>query len=229
MSTRVRKGMRRMVSIQPVIFSAMVALLSMAFSKPAAAQCSTPGHPACPGTLLTTYYQTAGSAADNMIELINPTGSANFNLIGVEEHDICAMIYVFDANENLGECCGCLISSQGLLTLSVEKSLTANWGLSGGAPSSGAIEVVSANPGGNGDCNAGAGFTTTRELNGDILRYEIVAPNQLNGITAAGGSEVQLQDAGDLPSALQTSLIARCAALPKNAACGCIMPILQGG
>ena len=160
-----RKKIRRSgwrLPIKLAALSAMVALLSTAFPNRAAAQCSIgattssgatfstcPGCTGngCPGTLLTTYYQTTGSNGDNIINLVNPTGPTSDLLVGLSEYDACAMIYVFDTNENLGECCGCPITAQGLLSLSVEKNLTANWGLSEGAQSSGTIEVVSASEG----------------------------------------------------------------------------------
>ena len=88
-----------------------------------------------PGQVMWTYYQTIngdtayaqvcppsdGSGAedalcnnagigDNIIRLINPNGSANPFLAGGIEHPVCAMIYVFDDDEEMGECCGCPLS-----------------------------------------------------------------------------------------------------------------------
>lgn len=48
---------------------------------------------------------------DPVIRLINPNGAANGNLAGAKEQTVCAMIYVFDDDEEMGECCGCPLSS----------------------------------------------------------------------------------------------------------------------
>jgi len=63
------------------------------------------------------------------------------------------MVYVVDRNQALSECCGCLISDHGLRTLSVVSDLTGN-PLTGKKSQSGAIMVISSNPGPNGQCDA---------------------------------------------------------------------------
>jgi hypothetical protein len=40
--------------------------------------------------------------------------------------NLCALIYVFDPSQELSECCGCRITPDGLLTLSVNNNLTSN-------------------------------------------------------------------------------------------------------
>ncbi len=105
-----------------------------------------------PGQVQWTYYQTIhGDTAfaqlcppdggppdvtcnvtgvgDNILRLINPNGAANGNLAGAKEQTVCAMIYVFDDDQEMGECCGCPLSSTQLATFSVERNLTANWGI----------------------------------------------------------------------------------------------------
>jgi hypothetical protein len=67
---------------------------------------------------------------------------------------LCAMIYVFDRNQELNECCGCSISDSGMRTLSLLNDLTAN-PLTGKAPVAGIIEVVSSDPKQNPQCNPG--------------------------------------------------------------------------
>jgi len=62
------------------------------------------------------YTTTAGGApVDETVHIINPTGGTR-----------CANIYVFDAIQNLQECCSCPITHNGLLTLSVNANLTNN-------------------------------------------------------------------------------------------------------
>lgn len=87
-----------------------------------------------PGNVHWTYFDTfgPGGGGDNILTLINPNRSANPDLINVAP-DVCAMIYVFDDDQEMGECCGCPISPAGIETFSVEHDLTANWEISSGA------------------------------------------------------------------------------------------------
>lgn len=80
---------------------------------------------------------------DNIIRVINPTGSASPGLSGTE-NPVCAMIYVFDDDEEMGECCGCPVSSAGLVTFSVEHELISNWTTGLPNPGVGAIAIVAA-------------------------------------------------------------------------------------
>src|ERR1039457_4295211 len=56
--------------------------------------------------------------------------------------NICAMIYVVDPGQELRECCGCMITPDGLLTLSVDWDLTRNSNTPG-ALNNGTIKIVS--------------------------------------------------------------------------------------
>jgi hypothetical protein len=175
-----------------------------------------------PGQVLWTYYDTTnpftfcdsttaspngcnvGGNGDNIIRLINPNGAANGNLANAQEQTVCAMIYVFDDDEEMGECCGCPISSTGLLTFSVEFNLTDDWGLSGGPETNrntvGSIAIVASatnaveNPltggclatGGGAACNVLDGFgcdptnkpgysvTTASNLLGSVTHNQVV-------------------------------------------------------
>src|ERR1019366_9464137 len=88
-----------------------------------------------------------GGNGDNIIRLINPNGSANPHIGGLSQ-PVCAMIYVFDDDEEMGECCGCPLTSAQLATFSVESNLTSNWALRGGTEGgdhgNGAIATVAA-------------------------------------------------------------------------------------
>jgi hypothetical protein len=116
-----------------------------------------------PGQVLWSYYETTSPLSlcstdtagipesgcdnagngDNIIRVINPTGSADPALSGTQ-NPVCAMIYVFDDDEEMGECCGCPVSSAGLVTFSVETQLIANWTTGLPNPGVGAIAIVAA-------------------------------------------------------------------------------------
>ncbi len=193
-----------------------------------------------PGQALWTYYQTiqmgqicppdvsgtelcnTSSDGDNIIRLVNPNGAANGNLSGAKEQTVCAMIYVFDDEEEMGECCGCPVSSAGLATFSVEKNLTSNWALAGGFdgpdvfdPTNGigAIAIVAAAPnvisptlcaGSSNACHGGCdptnvpGYSVTlaNNLLGSITHNQFVAGNPLDGQAHIGITEIRLSDDG---------------------------------
>jgi hypothetical protein len=107
-----------------------------------------------------SYFNRANAASsgyDATIRITNP---------GYVAGNLCAMVYVFDSNQEMNECCGCSVSDNGLLTLSLVNDLTANT-LTGKAPAAGSIEMVPSEPGTNGQCNA-ASLTP----NGELLGWE---------------------------------------------------------
>jgi hypothetical protein len=102
--------------------------------------------PSLPGRVLWTYFQGFDNAffcsdippdsmnylcnnegnGDNIIRLINPNGNPNVGLGGGSQA-VCAMFYIFDDAQEMNECCGCPISSAGILTFSIADNLTSNW------------------------------------------------------------------------------------------------------
>ncbi len=150
------------------------------------------------------YYQT--QTFDNTVKLINPTtqpvASGGF---------LCAMIYVFDAHEEMQECCGCRVTNNGLRTISVRNDLTKN-PLTGIVPISGGIEVVStlsntssaAGPG----CNPALSDTPMTTLKGYITHSG-------GNFAGQGVAEVHFKDAhvgGDETDNLQSL----CATIHRN-------------
>jgi len=63
------------------------------------------------------------------------------------------MIYVFDQKQQLAECCGCPVSLDGLLVLSLRNDLMAN-PLTGIKSTDGVVNVVAADHAGNPNCDA---------------------------------------------------------------------------
>jgi hypothetical protein len=83
-------------------------------------------------TLIVDYYAGAGNAVfptafAGTLRLDNPgsVGPVSTSIIrGVS--DVWALIYVFDADQQLVECCGCKLTPDGLRVLDVNKDLTSN-------------------------------------------------------------------------------------------------------
>ncbi|HVN27017.1 MAG TPA: hypothetical protein VMT64_00950, partial [Candidatus Binataceae bacterium] len=91
-------------------------------------------------------YGITVSVGDTVIRLVNPNGSANTGIVGGTEQTVCAMIYVFDDEQEMNACCACPVTSAGLLTISLEDDLLGNL-ITGGNPRAGfdgVVEVVAA-------------------------------------------------------------------------------------
>jgi Bacterial Ig-like domain (group 2) len=98
--------------------------------------------------LAVTYFANAHKTgvADAIVRLTNP---------GLTGGNLCAEMYVFDQNQELSECCGCLVSPNGLLTLSINRDLTGN-PLSGVKSTDGVVKLVSADVPSDNSCNPAA-------------------------------------------------------------------------
>lgn len=80
------------------------------------------------------FSNNAAPAPDATVRIDNP---------GLTYGNLCAMIYVFDADQQLTECCGCVETHNGLRTLSVRGNLTSN-PLTGVVSRNGVVKIVSA-------------------------------------------------------------------------------------
>jgi hypothetical protein len=89
-------------------------------------------------SLKVDYFSNANTAGapDGTLRITNP---------GTAPGNVCASIFVFDANQELSECCSCLTTPDGLRTLSVNTDLTHN-PLTGVTLNTGVIKIVSTIP-----------------------------------------------------------------------------------
>jgi hypothetical protein len=85
---------------------------------------------------LVSYFSDANTsgAPDETLRITNP---------GTAGGDLCADIFVFDANQEISECCSCITTPDNLLTLSVNTDLTAN-PVTGEVLTSGMVTIVPA-------------------------------------------------------------------------------------
>jgi hypothetical protein len=92
-------------------------------------------------TFQVNYFSNANNKAgtDAEVRIINPGVDAP----SFPPSSLCAMIYVLDNKQELKECCGCLISTDGLAELSLDKNLVSN-PFNGYSPTDGDIKIVSA-------------------------------------------------------------------------------------
>jgi hypothetical protein len=99
------------------------------------------------------FSNNAAPAPDATVRIDNP---------GLTYGNLCAMIYVFDADQQLSECCGCVETHNGLRTLSVRRDLTSN-PLTGRVSTNGVVKIVSAAIN-NSPCDPTANVTPTANL-----------------------------------------------------------------
>jgi len=185
------------------------------------------------GTTSEPSFGTAPAGADSFMTLINP---ASINL--------CAMIYVTDNSEEVGECCGCPLSPQGqenspgLDRFSVKTHLVSNWAIpfSGSENAVGTIIVFASLPtgisvGGVPTCDPTGDFRYASGGFSLASPYAVVgSPNPLglngwilnnNTITASAGSFTDVTESvmaddgsGDLDEA--TTLETACGFIYSN-------------
>lgn len=89
-------------------------------------------------TLKVDYFSNANTAGapDGTVRITNP---------GTAAGNVCASIFVFDPQQELTECCSCLLTPDGLRTLSVNTDITGN-PLTGVILNTGLIKIVSTIP-----------------------------------------------------------------------------------
>ena len=98
------------------------------------------------------FSNNVGAAPDATVRIDNP---------GLTYGWLCAMIYVFDADQQMSECCGCAQSHNNLNTYSVKFQLTNN-PLTGVVSTNGVIKIVSApDPG---TCDPTSAYKATPNL-----------------------------------------------------------------
>ena len=92
-----------------------------------------------------TYYSNANTsgAPDGTLRVINDGAEATAAPEGVENGTLWAAIYVFDDSQEMRSCCACKITSDGLLSESVNKELTADEFTGRGEMTRGVIKVIS--------------------------------------------------------------------------------------
>jgi len=92
---------------------------------------------------LVSYFSGASSKADTTVRMVGMVGS---------DPEICTMVYVFNQDQQMSECCGCQISREGIRNLSLQHDLLSN-PLTGIAPETGTLMLVTAASNGSTPCN----------------------------------------------------------------------------
>jgi hypothetical protein len=90
-----------------------------------------------------SYY--SGNAAGNPDETVRVVNTGFIGDPDSPTGDICVNFYIFDANQEMNECCSCMETANALLTASVQTNLTAN-PLTGIVQRTGVIKVTATVP-----------------------------------------------------------------------------------
>src|SRR5271155_5050904 len=92
-----------------------------------------------------TYYSNANTAGapDSVVRAINDGDQATNASEGMENGPLWAAFYIFDDSEELRSCCACLVTSDGIVSESVNKQLTYDEFTGRGENARGVIKVVS--------------------------------------------------------------------------------------
>jgi hypothetical protein len=118
------------------------------------------------------YFSHSQSDADTTVRLTNT---------GTTGPELCGMVYVFDQDQQMAECCGCALSTSGLRTLSLSTDLLSN-PLTGASPVAGSIMVVPSSYSSGRACNPASlspgGFIVSWATHTEILSTGAVAPNE---------------------------------------------------
>ena len=141
---------------------------------------------------------------------VNGTGALEVRTVNpTSTPQICAMEYVFDANEEEQECCGCPITNDGLRT-QTEEDLTFN--PSNGVPfTSGIVKIVSSLPNTSavgGFCNPALAPSLTPALRPSLVHAERLG--ELSGVS------VQSFDDAPLDQTELNDLVNTCAFIHVN-------------
>jgi hypothetical protein len=135
-------------------------------------------------TLKVDYFSNANTsgAPDGTLRLTDP---------GTPTGNVCAYIGVFDANQEMSECCGCLLTPDGLRTLSIDADLTSN-PFTGVKLSTGVIKIVSVTPVNNTCPFPGTSKSAQFYTSGGVRSWATHIQNSNFAITETGSQDATL-------------------------------------
>lgn len=174
--------------------------------------CLLAGIAAAQSTYSVTYYSNPNPTKwDSTFHIVNPGAAVtSINLDGQPLNgNLCAEIYVYNDDEQVVECCGCLLTPDSEKTLSLNKDLLANPVNSLEVTTDGVVKIISALPNSAGKCDP-TGDTTivpTLELQNWASHVQATATNPETEEEFANAtlSSLELEYDERLCSAINTS------------------------
>ncbi len=143
--------------------------------------------------------EPVGGDGEELVRTINPTSTPI----------LCQMVYVWDASEELQECCGCIVTNDGLRVEAVGADLTANPS-NGAAFGYGTIDIISSLPNAPApvECDPALALSLSPALRSSITHVES------SGETVSVSVE-NFQDA-PLDATNEAAMVADCAFIHTN-------------
>ncbi len=121
----------------------------------------TPVPFAPPSDAFQVHYAANLNIGDSFINLTNGGTQGGTDPAG----NICANVYVFEPDEQLAACCSCLVSPDGLDSLSVKNDLISNT-LTPAIPNSVVVKLLATKPKGNSCSNSATTATASNLVSG---------------------------------------------------------------
>jgi len=125
----------------------LLTLATMAFAATAIAQDANDISANVPDTFQVRYASNLNKG-DSVINITNTGSDSGFG------DNICVNVYTFDPSEEMVSCCSCLVTPNGLVSLSVQGDLISNT-LSPSTPTAVVVKLVSTRPPDEITCNPG--------------------------------------------------------------------------
>ena len=180
--------------VKPLKLAQKVVLVAIAFAMVAFAQ---------PNATLDTQYQVRYASnlnvGDSVVNITN-TGANGASLFGPgfgpAVGNICVNVYTFSPDEQLVSCCSCLVTPNGLVSLSVKNDLISNT-LTGVAPAGVVIKLLSTLAGGAGSGGSGTSCTNSAAT--------ATAADVVNGMAAWGTTLHAQPPAGAVTAVTETA------------------------
>ncbi len=128
------------------IFAMIAAPANATSLRKAAASAASNGSAVDPGNILFGYYDVSEPVSENG----TGNGDSSMRLLNTSGQDMCALIYVLDDDEQLGECCGCPLTANQLVNFGIggisglSNNLAGNWREASQDQQSGVVAVVGA-------------------------------------------------------------------------------------
>ena len=131
-------------------------------------------------------YAANLTSGDSVINITN-SGANGASLFGPgfggAAGNICVNVYAFSPDEQLVSCCSCLVTPNGLVSLSVNNDLISNT-LTGVRPSSVVVKLVSTLAGGDG--GTGTSCTNSAATGGTLAKGMLAWGTTIHAAAAAG-------------------------------------------
>lgn len=159
-------------------------------------------------------YAANLNIGDSFVNITNSgattIGAVNAGIDGVAgtSQNLCANLYVFDPAEELISCCTCLVTPNGLLSLSVLQSLVSN-PLTPGVPTSAVIKVVA-------DLGCDAATVTPATLAHGLLAWGTTLHQNTSTATPSYGLTETAFSQATLTAAELTHITSTCGFIQAN-------------